>query len=138
MRFLDNVIDYTPYFFEENERVQKNERRIGMGTMGLGEMLIHLGVRYGSPESLEIIDQVYGFIAREAYLASVELAEEKGPFPACEPALYIESGFMKGMPEDVREAVLEHGIRNVCLLTQAPTGTTGTMVGTSTGIEPTA
>src|SRR5690606_17164275 len=56
VRFLDNVIDYTPYFFEENERVQKNERRTGMGTMGLGEMLIHLGVRYGSPEALEIID----------------------------------------------------------------------------------
>lgn len=136
VRFLDNIIDYTPYFFEQNERVQKNERRIGMGTMGLGEMLIHLGVRYGSPESLEIIDKLYRFIAKEAYLASVELAREKGAFPKCEPKKYVESGFMKGMPKEVRNAVLKHGIRNVCLLTQAPTGTTGTMVGTSTGIEP--
>ena len=136
VRFLDNVIDITPYFFEENERQQKLERRIGMGTMGLAEMLIRLGIRYGSQESLTFIDRLYGFIAREAYLASVELAREKGPFPAFDAEKYLMSGFMRSMPEDVREQVRRHGIRNVTLLTQAPTGTTGTMVGTSTGIEP--
>ena len=136
VRFLDNVIDITPYFFEDNERQQKRERRIGMGTMGLAEMLIRLGIRYGSPESLEFIDKLYGFIAREAYLASVELAREKGPFPAFDAEKFLMSGFMRSMPEDVREQVRRYGIRNVTLLTQAPTGTTGTMVGTSTGIEP--
>ena len=136
VRFLDNVIDITPYFFEENERQQKLERRVGMGTMGLGEMLIHLGIRYGSPEAVKFVDELYGFIAREAYLGSVELAKEKGPFPAFDADKFLQSGFMKTMPEDVREAVRRHGIRNVTLMTQAPTGTTGTMAGTSTGIEP--
>jgi len=136
VRFLDNVIDITPYFFKENEKVQKAERRIGMGTMGLAEMLIKLGVRYGSPESLEIIDKVYRTIAVEAYLSSADLAAEKGPFPMFDAEKFLQSGFMQGMPEEVREAVRTKGIRNATLLTQAPTGTTGTMVGTSTGIEP--
>lgn len=136
VRFLDNIIDITPYFFEENEKVQKAERRIGMGTMGLAEMLIKLGLRYGSPESLEMIDKVYRTIATEAYLSSVELAEEKGSFPMFDAEKFLQSGFMQAMPEEVREAVRAKGIRNATLLTQAPTGTTGTMVGTSTGIEP--
>lgn len=136
VHFLDNVIDITPYFFEENERVQKDERRIGMGTLGLGEMLIRLGLRYGDDASAEFIDTLYEFIATEAYLASVELAKEKGPFPKFDAEKYLQSGFMQRMPEHVRAAVKEHGIRNVCLLTQAPTGSTGTMVGTSTGVEP--
>lgn len=136
VRFLDNIIDITPYFFEENRRVQKAERRVGMGTMGLAEMLIKLGLRYGSPESLAVIDEVYRTIATEAYLSSVELAEEKGSFPMFDAEKFLQSGFMQGMPEEVREAVRRKGIRNATLLTQAPTGTTGTMVGTSTGIEP--
>src|SRR5690606_25213866 len=136
VRFLDNVIDITPYFFEENERVQKAERRIGMGTMGLAEMLIKLRLRYGSPAALEMIDQVYRTIAVEAYLGSVELAQGKGAFPMLDAEKFLQSGFMQGMPEEVRAAVREKGIRNATLLTQAPTGTTGTMVGTSTGIEP--
>ncbi|NLN28645.1 MAG: ribonucleoside-diphosphate reductase [Firmicutes bacterium] len=136
VRFLDNVIDITPYFFEENERVQKAERRIGMGTLGLGEMLIRLGLRYGDDECVAFIDKLYEFIATEAYLASVDLAKEKGAFPKFDAEKYLESGFMKRMPQHVREAVREHGIRNVTLLTQAPTGSTGTMIGTSTGIEP--
>lgn len=136
VRFLDDVIDLTPYFFRENERQQKTERRVGMGTMGLAEMLIHLGIRYGSPEAVAFVDRLYGFLAREAYLASVELAKEKGPFPAFDAEKFLQSGYMRGMPDDVREAVRQHGIRNVTLLTQAPTGTTGTMAATSTGIEP--
>lgn len=136
VRFLDNVIDITPYFFPENERQQKSERRVGLGTMGLGEMLIRLGIRYGSPRAVEFADRLYGFIARHAYLGSVELAREKGPFPQFDADKFLMSGFMQTMPEDVRDQVRRYGIRNVTLLTQAPTGTTGTMVGTSTGIEP--
>ena len=136
VRFLDNVIDITPYFFPENEAVQKNERRIGMGTLGLGEMLIRLGLRYGDDKAIEFVDKLYKFIATEAYLASTELAKEKGAFPAFDAEKYLQSGFMKGMPEKVRQAVRKNGIRNVCILTQAPTGSTGTMIGTSTGIEP--
>ncbi len=136
VRFLDNVIDTTPYFFEQNEAQQFGERRVGLGTMGLAEMLIRLQIRYGSPESEEFLDRLYRFIATEAYLASADYAAEKGAFPRFEAEKFLQSGFMKHMPEKVRRAVREQGIRNVTLLTQAPTGTTGTMVNTSTGIEP--
>lgn len=135
IRFQDNVIDATPYFFEENKKQQLSERRVGMGTVGLAELLICLGIRYGNEESMQFIDKLYKFIAEEAYLASVDLAKEKSPFPQYDER-YLESGFMRGMTPRVREAVRQHGIRNVTLLTQAPTGTVGTMVGTSTGIEP--
>ena len=135
VRFLDDVIDVTPYFHKKVEKRQKDERRIGLGTMGLAEVLIRLGLRYGSDESLSFIDKLYDFIAKTAYLASVELAKEKGKFPAFNE-LFLSSGFMINMPSEVREAVLEHGIRNMTILTQAPTGATATMVGTSTGIEP--
>ncbi|KLU53867.1 ribonucleoside-diphosphate reductase [Paenibacillus sp. VT-400] len=138
-RFLDNVIDATPYHFEENRLNQQRERRVGLGTMGLAELMIKLRIRYGSPESLVFLDKLYGFMAKEAYLASAEIAAEKGAFPAFEAEPYLQSGFMKNMvatyPE-VGEAIRKQGIRNVTLITQAPTGSTGTMVGTSTGIEP--
>ncbi len=136
VRFLDNVIDGTPYFFEENANQQLNERRVGLGTMGLAEMLIRLKIRYGSAESVEFLDKLYRFIASEAYLASADNAAEKGAFTHFDQEKFLQSGFMEGMPEDVRAAIAEKGIRNVTLLTQAPTGTTGTMANTSTGIEP--
>lgn len=136
VRFLDNVIDATPYFFDENRDQQLAERRVGLGTMGLGELMVRCGVRYGSKEGNDFCDRLYRFIATEAYLASTENAAEKGSFPEFQAEPYLESGFMLGMPEEVRDAVRSRGIRNVTLLTQAPTGTTGTMVGTSTGIEP--
>lgn len=139
VRFLDNVIDKTPYHFPENEQNQKLERRVGLGTMGLAELMIKLKIRYGSPESLEFLDKLYGFIAREAYLASADIAEEKGSFQAFDAEKYLQSGFMKNMTEtypEISAAVTEKGIRNVTVITQAPTGSTGTMVGTSTGIEP--
>ena len=135
-RFLDNVIDSTPYFFEENAEVQGNERRVGLGTMGIAELMIRLGIRYGSDESVEFIDKLYQFIAVNAYQMSTALAQEKGAFPKFDAVKFLESGYMRAMPEEVRADVREHGIRNVTLLTQAPTGTTGTMVNTSTGIEP--
>lgn len=136
VRFLDDVIDATPYFFEENETQQKSERRVGLNTMGLAEMLIRLTIRYGSQESLSFIEELYRFIASEAYFASCDLAKEKGAFPQFDTKKFLESGFMQSMPEEVRAAVREKGCRNVTLLTQAPNGTIGTMVGTSTGIEP--
>lgn len=136
VRFLDDVIDATPYFFDENYAQQKAERRVGLNTMGLAEMLIRLGIRYGSEESVQFIDRLYRFISGEAYHASSEIASEKGPFPMFDAEKFLQSGYMQNMPEDVREDVREKGVRNVTLLTQAPNGTIGTMVGTSTGIEP--
>ncbi|MCY9510375.1 adenosylcobalamin-dependent ribonucleoside-diphosphate reductase [Paenibacillus larvae] len=139
VRFLDNVIDKTPYHFEENRKNQQGERRIGMGSMGLAELMIKLKIRYGSPESLEFLDKLYGFMARAAYLASSEIAAEKGSFEHFDAEKFLQSGFMKNMvaefPE-VGESISQNGMRNVTVITQAPTGSTGTMVGTSTGIEP--
>jgi ribonucleoside-diphosphate reductase alpha chain len=136
VRFQDNVIDATPYFFEENKKQQLSERRVGMGTIGLAEMLIYLGLRYGSEEAVKFIDQLYEFISTTAYETSIGLAREKGAFSKFDADKFLQSGFMKNMPEGIRSQVKEHGIRNVTILTQAPTGTIGTMVGTSTGIEP--
>ena len=136
VRFLDNVIDATPYFYDENQRQQSAERRVGMGIMGLAELLVRCRVRYGSPESLKFIDKLGEFIATEAYLASADYAAEKGSFPLYDSEKLLKSGFMEKMPENVRQAVREKGLRNVTLLTIAPTGTTGTMVNTSTGVEP--
>ncbi|MBC7812009.1 MAG: adenosylcobalamin-dependent ribonucleoside-diphosphate reductase, partial [Burkholderiales bacterium] len=135
-RFLDNVIDSTPYFFEQNQQRQMQERRVGLNNMGLAELMIRLGIRYGSDESVAFIDKLYSFMTRAAYETSIEIATEKGPFPMFEAEKFLESGYMLSMPEDIREKVRQHGIRNVTLTTQAPTGTTGTMVNTSTGIEP--
>ncbi len=139
VRFLDNVIDKTPYHFEENKENQQKERRVGLGTMGLAELMIKLQIRYGSPESLEFLDKLYGFIAKESYLASAEIAGEKGSFKAFDLEPFMQSGFMKNIVDvypEVGAAIAEKGMRNVTVITQAPTGSTGTMVGTSTGIEP--
>lgn len=140
VRMLDNVIDATPYFFEENRERQQSERRIGMGTLGLGEMLIRLGIRYGANKKcLDFLDQLYSFIAYHAYWESTELAREKGPFPLFDADQFLRSGFVKRLIArfpDLEERIRKYGMRNVTLITQAPTGTVGTMVDTSTGIEP--
>lgn len=136
VRFLDNIIDITPYFFQQNRDQQAAERRIGLGTIGLAELLIRAGIRYGSEECEAFIDRLYRFIAVTAYETSCELAKEKGKFPKFDAEKVLQSGFMKRMPPELRDKIRECGLRNVTLLTQAPTGTVGTMAGTSTGIEP--
>ncbi len=136
VRFQDNVIDATPYFFDENFKQQMSERRVGMGTIGLAEMLVKMSIRYGSEDAVRFIDKIYQFIAVTAYETSVELAREKGAFSQFDAEKFLESGFMRTMPEYIRSMVRQYGIRNVTIMTQAPTGTIGTMVGTSTGIEP--
>src|SRR6185436_15751439 len=78
VRFQDNVIDATPYFFNENYKQQMSERRVGMGTIGLAEMLIKLKLRYGSAAGVEFIDKLYQFISITAYETSVDLARTKG------------------------------------------------------------
>ncbi|WP_279121188.1 vitamin B12-dependent ribonucleotide reductase [Holdemania filiformis] len=137
VRMQDNVINSTPYFLKANEDQALGERRVGLGVMGLHDMLIWNRKRYGSPEALETIDQVFHCIARAAYQTSVELAKEKGSFPFFTSGeAFINTGYMKQMDEDIRQDILKYGIRNSHLLTIAPTGSTGTMVGVSTGLEP--
>ncbi|XMB86276.1 vitamin B12-dependent ribonucleotide reductase [Mycoplasmatota bacterium WC44] len=140
IRMQDNVIDRTSYFLEENKTQALGERRVGMGVMGLHDLLIWCGVRYGSPESLELIDELFKFIATTAYRTSIELAKEKGSFPFLDEAgsreALVNSGYIQKLPKDIQDEILKYGIRNSHLLTIAPTGSTGTMVGVSTGLEP--
>ncbi|NLR45564.1 vitamin B12-dependent ribonucleotide reductase [Priestia megaterium] len=146
VRMQDNVIDATPYFLEENQKQALGERRVGLGVMGLHDLLIYCETEYGSDKGNELVDKVFETIATTAYRASVELGKEKGSFPflvgetdaetASLREAFTNTGFMKKMPEDIRENIKEHGIRNSHLLTVAPTGSTGTMVGVSTGLEP--
>jgi len=141
VRLMDNVIDATPYFLEENRKQALGERRLGLGVMGLHDLLIYCEKVYGSVEGNEIVDKVFETIATTAYRTSIELAKEKGSFPFLSTLAdgrkrFINSGYMQKMPEDIREGVLKYGIRNSHLLTVAPTGSTGTMVGVSTGLEP--
>ena len=137
VRLQDNVIDSTPYFLEANKEQALGERRIGLGIMGLHDLLIWSKVRYGSPESIDIINKVFETIAESAYAASVELAKEKGSFPFLEDnERFTETGFMQHLSKGLREDIKKYGIRNSHLLTIAPTGSTGTMVGVSTGLEP--
>jgi len=136
VRFLDNVIESTPYFFQENEDQQKGERRIGLNTMGIAEMMVKLEIKYGSKESLDFIDKLYEFIVKESYDESTLLAQEKGSFKFFDKDKIVQSGYLKNMPAEITTKIQARGLRNVTLLTQAPNGTIGTMVGTSTGIEP--
>ncbi len=138
VRLQDNVIDMDPYVFEGIRKTQlEGERRIGLGTMGLGDALIKLHLRYGSDEALEFIHGVYSLIRDEAYKASVEIAKEKGSFGKFEADKYLQGLFIKELPSDVRKGIKENGIRNSLLLMQAPTGTTSTLANTtSSGIEP--
>ena len=138
VHFGDNVISATPYFLEANKTQALGERRVGMGVMGLADLLIYCEEEYGSPSANALVDQVFETIALAAYSSSIELAKTKGSFPFLEGnhEAFIESGFMKSLPESIREGVLTHGIRNSHLLTVAPTGTTGSMIGVATGLEP--
>ncbi|MCX7570773.1 adenosylcobalamin-dependent ribonucleoside-diphosphate reductase [Tumebacillus sp. DT12] len=139
LRFQDAVIDATYYPFEENRKNQLGERRVGLGIMGLHDLMIQCGITYGSEASTKLIEVLLGMMAEWCYLESVELAKENGPFPMFDADLYMQSGFMQMMEQEkphVAAAIREHGVRNVTTMTIAPTGTTGTMVGCSTGCEP--
>jgi len=137
VRFQDNVVDMDPYVFEGIRKTQlEGERRIGLGTMGLGDTLIKLHIRYGSAESLQFIDKVYKLIRDEAYKASSEFSKEKGSFSKYDKKLYLAGKFVSQLSEDVKKSIKKNGIRNSLLLMQAPTGSTSLMAGTTSGIEP--
>lgn len=137
VRFLDNVLTVNNYPLPEMQKKSHQLRRIGLGTTGLADMLAMIGIKYGSEEGNKVIDKLFRFISKVAYESSIMLAVEKGPFPACDRKKHIESGFIKRMPKKIKSLILEHGIRNCAILTQAPTGTVSIVSGNcSSGIEP--
>lgn len=135
-RMLDNVIDSNYYFFEENKLAQLGTRRIGLGTMGLADALIKMKIRYGSDESIAVIEKIYQTVRDNAYDASTELAAEKGAFPYFDAEKYLLGYFIKQLPEAIQEKIAENGIRNAVLISQQPTGTISLFSGCSSGIEP--
>lgn len=135
VRFLDNVLTVNQYPLQKIKENCEETRRIGLGVMGLHSMLLKMGIKYSSDEAIEFVDRLFAFIKNTAYDTSINLAIEKGPFPAFSPE-FCESGFMKTMKPALVRKVREYGIRNCALLTVAPTGTTGIVSGVSTGIEP--
>jgi len=137
VRFQDDVIDADKYIFEGIRKMQlSGERRIGLGTMGLGDALIKMHLRYGSEESIVFIEKVYKIIRDEAFDESANIAKEKGAFPKFDKKLYVKGKFIKELPKQVREKIAKQGVRNSIILMQAPTGSTSLMVGVTSGIEP--
>ena len=136
IRFLDDVVDASYYFLEENREAQLGTRRTGLGTMGLADALLALGIRYGSGDSLTVVEQIYRTIRDAAYDASCDLAAEKGAFPNFDSEKYLQGQFIRQLPETIRTKISRQGIRNAVLLAQAPTGTTSLLAGVSSGIEP--
>ncbi len=136
IRFLDNVVDANEYFLEENAEAQLGTRRTGLGTMGLADALIKMGVAYGSPESTTVIEKIYRVIRDSAYDMSADIAAEKGPCPHFDFEKYPQGQFIRELPDAIQAKIQTQGIRNAVLLTQAPTGTTSLLSGVSSGIEP--
>lgn len=138
VRMMDNVIDVSKFPLPEQEQEAKDKRRIGLGVTGVANAMALGGVVYGTDEGAEWVDKYLHIIAREAYLASIELAKEKGSFPLFDADGFLASGNMQKMDGDIREGVREHGIRNALLTSIAPTGTISLYAGNvSSGIEPT-
>ncbi|MFM2389273.1 MAG: hypothetical protein RLZZ437_828 [Pseudomonadota bacterium] len=137
VRMMDNVVDASRFPLPEQAAEAKAKRRIGLGVTGLADALLMCGLRYGSDEAVAATEDWMHAIAREAYLASVDLAKEKGAFPLFDAEKFLASGNMQGMDADVREAIATHGIRNALLTSIAPTGTISLYAGNvSSGIEP--
>ena len=136
MRMLDNVIDQTYYFFQENETVAKDIRRTGLGIMGLADALIKMQLQYGADSAQPTIEKIFKALRDNAYIASSNLAKEKGVFPKFDKEKYMQGYHIKALPKKIREMIEEQGIRNAVLLTIAPTGTTSLVSGVSSGVEP--
>jgi ribonucleoside-diphosphate reductase alpha chain len=137
VRMLDNVIDVSRFPLPQQEKEAKAKRRIGLGVTGLADALILCGVRYGSKRAIELTREWLAAVQRLSYLASADLAAEKGSFPLFDRARYLAGETIRGLPEEVRAAIGRYGIRNALLNSIAPTGTISLLAdNVSSGIEP--
>jgi ribonucleoside-diphosphate reductase alpha chain len=137
VRMMDNTVDASRFPLPQQEAEARAKRRIGLGVTGLADALLMIGLRYGSEAAARQTEVWMKRVARSAYLASVDLAKEKGAFPLFDADKFLASGNMMQMDEDVREAIRAHGIRNALLTSVAPTGTISLYAGNvSSGIEP--
>jgi ribonucleoside-diphosphate reductase alpha chain len=136
VRAMDNVVDRATYPLPAQEKEAKDKRRMGLGVTGVANAIEALGYPFGSEGFMEEFELIMEIIRDGCYRASVALAFEKGTFPLYDP-LYLESGFAKTLPEEIRDLIKTHGIRNSHLLSVAPTGTISLSAdNVSSGIEP--
>ncbi len=137
VRFLDDVIDVSRYPLPAQAAQARRTRRIGLGITGLADALVLLGLEYGSEAARQLAAQAMQAVRDQAYRASIELAREKGAFPAFDADAFLASGFAGRLPADIRDAIAVHGIRNSHLLAIAPAGTISLLANNcSSGIEP--
>lgn len=137
VRCLDNAIDVSAYPLAAQRREAKSKRRIGLGITGLADALIMCGLDYGSQEGRDQARKWMQCIEETAYLASAELAAEKGAFPLYDADRFLAAPNVARLPRHIRDTIRQHGIRNGCLTSIAPTGTISLLAGNvSSGIEP--
>ena len=137
-RFLDNVIDYNldRHALEEQKQNAMNDRRVGLGILGLGDMLVKMGIQYDSDEALETIGKIMEIHRDTSYETSAALAKEKGQFPNFDWDGYSQSLFVQDLPKKLQTKIKNHGIRNCTLTTVAPTGSGAIVARVTSGVEP--
>jgi ribonucleoside-diphosphate reductase alpha chain len=137
VRLLDNVIDASQFPLPEQAENAQRARRIGLGITGLADVLVMLGLTYGSDRSISLAADIMRCICHAAYRASIALAKEKTSFPYFERDRYLQSPFIRSLPQDIQEGISAYGIRNSHLIAIAPTGTISLLGGNvSSGLEP--
>jgi ribonucleoside-diphosphate reductase alpha chain len=139
VRMLDNVLDATHWPLEQQLKEAQNKRRVGLGFTGLGDALIMLKLRYDTDAAREMAQKISEYMRDRSYLYSVELAKERGAFPLFNADMYLSGGnFASRLPQEIKDAIRKHGLRNSHLLSIAPTGTISLAFAdnASNGIEP--
>ena len=139
VRMLDNVLDVTAWPLPEQQQEAQNKRRVGLGFTGLGDALVMLGLRYDTDEARAFAADITRIMRDEAYLASIDLAQERGAFPLLDAGHYLSAPrFASRLPDELKDKIRKHGIRNSHLLSIAPTGTISLAFAdnASNGIEP--
>jgi ribonucleoside-diphosphate reductase alpha chain len=138
VRFLDNVLDYSYNRHALKEQADETvyARRIGLGIMGLANMLISMNLKYDSDKAIEFVDYLMTRIKETAYDESSNIAKEKGSFPGFVAEKHLQRNFVKRLDKNLLNKIAKTGLRNACILTVAPTGSISSMAGVSGGIEP--
>ncbi len=137
VRMMDNVVDVSKFPLEAQTQEAKAKRRIGLGVTGLADALIQCGARYGSPESVVLIERWMKALRDHAYRASAELAAEKGPFPLYDAQEIAKADMVRHLDPELQELIAQNGLRNALLTSIAPTGTISLLAdNTSSGVEP--
>lgn len=137
IRLMDNVVDVSRFPLQEQQAEARAKRRIGLGVTGLADAFLMLGVRYGSPESAALTEEWLEAIKLHSYRASAEIAAEKGPFPLFDRDAFLAAPGVAELPQEIRDLIARHGIRNALLTSIAPTGTISLFAGNvASGIEP--